>query len=226
MAPIVDFGVSADGAQVAFTTERTVFPLGSPAFVSAPAARVGMVELYDADLADETLTRVTQGYEGQPSEASTGTAGLTDSPSFSASGDLLAFSSEADNLVYGDGNKGSDAFVVERLQFPSLPTPQEISSAPPSPSLDPLWELGVTALSQRDGSVLLEVEVPGAGTLSAGAHSAMRVRSAGAARSSKARDSTQRTRSRAHDGRHPHRRDKDGAHERRRAPGAHVEAVP
>ena len=128
-----------------------------------------MVELYDADLADETLTRVTQGYEGQPAEVPAGTTSVTDSPSFSDSGDLLAFSSNADNLVYGDGNKAGDAFVVPRLQFAATPTPQDISSPPAGPALGPLWELGVTALSRRDGSVLLEVEAPGGGTLLASA---------------------------------------------------------
>ena len=43
---------------------RTVFPLGAPAFVSTQAAVPGLVELYDADLGNETLTRVTSGYEG------------------------------------------------------------------------------------------------------------------------------------------------------------------
>ena len=178
VAPIVDFGVSPDGTQVAFSTERTVFPLGSPAFVSAPAAQVGLVELYDADLADETLTRVTQGYEGQPAEVPPGTTSLTDSPSFSGDGDLLAFSSNADNLVYGDGNEASDAFVVPRLQFPPTPTPQDISSPPAGPALGSLWELGVTALSRRDGTVLLEVEAPGGGTLLASAQGVVQVAAA------------------------------------------------
>ncbi len=178
VAPIVDFGVSPDGTQVAFSTERTVFPLGSPAFVSAPAAQVGVVELYDADLADETLTRVTQGYEGQPAEVPPGTRSLTDSPSFSENGDLLAFSSNADNLVYGDGNKAGDAFVVPRLQFAATPTPQVISSPPAGPALGSLWALGVTALSRRDGSVLLEVEAPGGGTLLASAQGVVQVAAA------------------------------------------------
>ncbi len=97
-----------------------------------------MNELFDADLADRTLTRVTHGYQG-PDEASEhahtpvvagedpykeqpGDGAL--SPSFSTDGDILAFSSTASNLVFGDGNApplglrpagsvdGSDAFVV------------------------------------------------------------------------------------------------------------------
>ena len=62
---IVDYAVSADGTQVAFTTKRTQYPLGSPAFVSAPAAVPGMIELFDVNLANDTLTRVTHGFLGE-----------------------------------------------------------------------------------------------------------------------------------------------------------------
>ena len=174
-APINDFGVSADGSQVAFTTVRTVFPLGSPAYVSAPGASAGTAELYDVDFANDTLTRVTQGFAGEPSQAPAGVTGTTRSPAFSTDGNLLAFSSEADNLVYGDGNRASDAFVVQRVRFQATPTPQVISPAPPGPPLEPVWSLGVTTISRRDGTVLLEVQVPGAGALRAGAQSAVRV---------------------------------------------------
>ena len=181
-APIVDFGVSPDGSQIAFTTARTVFPLGSPSYVSEVGAAAGMVELYDADLANDTLTRVTRGFNGEPSEAPRGEPGTTVSPSLSGDGNELAFSSEADNLVYGDGNHASDAFIVPRMRFQVTPTPQLISPPPPGPSLGPIWSLGLTAFSRRDGSVVLEARVPGAGALRAGAQSAVRVRLAGKSR--------------------------------------------
>jgi hypothetical protein len=201
-ARIVDLGISPDGSQVAFTTMRTQFILGTPAYVSAPAAVPGMLELFDANLADGTLTRVTHGYEGGPSEAPHEEAtskedqyvevGLGDgalSPSFSENGERLAFSSTASNLVYGDGNTpplsqitaqksdGSDVFVVRRETFSSEPAPQVISSAPPGPPLSIPWSLGVTALSLPDGDVRLYVEAPGAGTLRAVASSSVAVRS-------------------------------------------------
>jgi hypothetical protein len=194
-APIVDLGVSPDGTEVAFTTMRTAFPLGSPAYVSAPAAVPGMLELFDVDLANDTLTRVTQGYAGGPSEQphpavepgrdpySIEAGALT--PSFADDGDALAFSSTASNLVYGDGNTppnetsttfdGSDTFVVSRTRFGATATPQEVSAAPGS-SLTLVWGLGVTARSRPDGSVLLYVQVPGAGTLRAGARGAVPIR--------------------------------------------------
>jgi hypothetical protein len=192
-APIVDLGISADGSKVAFTTKRTVFPLGSPAYVSAPAAVPGMVELFDIDLADDTLTRVTHGFEGGASEhphnpRPTGEDPYSQpadgalSPSYSSSGETLAFSSTAANLVFGDGNTpplgheskifdGSDAFVVARELFGSTPTGSYVSSAPPGPAITPTWRLGVTAFSRRDGSVVLDVMTPAAGTLKASAKS-------------------------------------------------------
>jgi dipeptidyl aminopeptidase/acylaminoacyl peptidase len=203
--PIVDFDISPDGSQVAFTTQRTQFPLGSPAYVSAPAAEAGMAELFDADLADDTLTRVTQSFEGGPSEhphisVATGRDIYPDgdgvlSPSFSDDGTKLAFSSTASNLVYGDGNTppadqrdgpfdGSDAFVVSRILFPATPTPQYVSSAP-EPSLTPVWNLGVTALSRANGSVLLYVQAPGVGTLHADARSAIVIQSPRAGRNAR-----------------------------------------
>jgi hypothetical protein len=170
--PVVDLGISPDGSQVAFSTRRTVFPLGSPAYVSAPASEAGSVEVYSADLSNDTLTRVTQGFAGEQSAPSGSVSG---SPSFSTDDTTLAFSSTAANLVYGDGNAphgesrngfdGSDAFVVRRKAL--IPTTPEtfISAAPDGPPLVAAWRVGVTARARRDGSVLLEVMLPGAGVL-------------------------------------------------------------
>ncbi len=196
-APIFDFGISPDGLQIAFATVRTRFPLGSPAFVSTPAGEPGMNELYDADLADDTLTRVTHGYQSpdeagehahnpapageDPYKAQPGDGAL--SPSFDDS-DTLAFSSTASNLVFGDGNApplelpqtgsfdGSDAFLVSRTIFAPTPTPNEASPMS-GPALEPGWNLGVTALSRPNGTVLLYVRAPGAGTVHAGARGAV-----------------------------------------------------
>ena len=178
-SPIVDLGVSPGGDQIALSSERTFFPLGSPTYVSPPAGAARAVELYDVDLEDDTLTRVTQGFEGGPSEGPTGRGhepSFTGSPSFTTDGNVLAFSSNSTNLVYGDGNKSSDAFVVDRRVFTSSSPVSEISPAPASPALAAAWTLQATAFSRRDGTVLLEVLVPGAGTLRAGAQGAVRVR--------------------------------------------------
>jgi len=197
-APIADFAISPDGRQVAFTTVRTQFLLDPPAYVSEPAPEPGLPELFDVDLGNGTLTRVTHGYLGGPSEQPHQTKLYEEdqygtspegfgalSPSFSADGDKLVFTSTADNLVYGDGNtptgeekpstapdNGSDAFLVERQVFDTLPAPQYVSPAP-EPAAAPAWQLGVTAVSRSNGSVLLYVQAPGPGSLRARAQSAV-----------------------------------------------------
>jgi hypothetical protein len=194
--PIEDLAIAPDGQQIAFTTKRTQFPLGSPAYVSAPAAAPGMLELFDVNLSDDTLTRVTEGFEGARSEhphepVATGEDPYLRaddgalSPSYSSDGDTLAFTSTASNLAFGDGNTpplgsdrfdGSDAFVVSRVVFAALPTPQSLSAEPPQPAITPAWRMGVTALTLPDGRVRLYATVPAAGTIGAAAKSALRVR--------------------------------------------------
>ena len=135
--PIAEFTISPDGTQIAFTTRRTQFPLSAPAFVSAPAPEPGLSELYDADLANSTLTRVTQGYEGGPSEqphvrrpqeedqyGSLRGAGAA-SPAFTGDGGELVFSSTASNLAFGDGNTPPAGGVIDK----SLPGRSRIPAA-------------------------------------------------------------------------------------------------
>jgi hypothetical protein len=185
---ISDVAISPDGSQVAFTTKRTVFPLGAPAFTSVPAAVPGLGELYDADLGNETLTRVTQGYEGGAPEHPEIELGNEDrydregdgalSPSFGANATELVFSSTASNLVFGDGNTpanagagaaagtdGADAFLVPRIVFSPEPTPQTISPPPANPVPVPPWKLSLSASSLADGEVQLRVQAPAAGAV-------------------------------------------------------------
>jgi Tol biopolymer transport system component len=195
-SPIVDLAISADGRQVAFTTKRTIFPLGAPGYVSPPDAVAGMAELFSADLADETLTRVTRSFQGgasahphatvpvgQDPYGAAGDGAL--SPSYSSDGEMLAFSSTADNLVFGDGNTpplgsggitfdGSDAFVVHRVVFSSSPPEAAISAAPALPELTQPWRLLAWAKSHRDGSVTLTLLLPGAGTIQVSARGHVR----------------------------------------------------
>ncbi len=218
-ADVWDLAISADGQQVAFTTRRTVFPLGTPAFVSSPAAVPGLVEMYEADLEDETLTRVTRGYEGGVPEHSELESAKEDryvkgsdgslSPSFDASGQMLAFSSTAANLVFGDGNSppngqgevdGADVFLVPRIVFSSEPTAQSISPAPANPSLAPPWRLLVTAASLANGVVQLKARVPGAGKLAASATSALPASSSRVHEKRKRKRTVAKASAPAHDG--------------------------
>jgi Tol biopolymer transport system component len=183
---LTDLSVSADGTQIGFTTRRTAFPLGSPSYVSVPQATAGMEEVYDVDLANDTLTRVTHGYESE-AQQSLPAGQLVEqmeaaSPSFSQDGNELAFSSAATNLVYGETNGADSAFVVSRKRFAAEVASQEVSPAPPNPTPQPDWRLNAFARSRRDGSVVLEVEVPGAGRLSASAAGPVPVRATSANR--------------------------------------------
>ncbi len=201
VAPIAAVAISPDGTQVAFTTQRTLFPLGSPAFISAPAAEPGELELFDADLADQTVTRVTQSIEGGPSEQShvelqpgedpyNGEQGAF-SPSFSTGGNELSFASTAANLVYDDGNAppavtevqkngrdGSNVYVVRRKTFGGEAPAQYVSPAPASPPLEPSWMLSASARSLSNGSVQLYVVAPGPGRLGIGAKSSVPIEAA------------------------------------------------
>jgi Tol biopolymer transport system component len=174
---IVDVGISPDGSQVAFTTERTEFPLGAISYVSPIAPEAGVAELFDADLADDTLTRVTHGYLGEavPSKQNEGAGEGAASPSFSGDGNKLSFASSADDLVYGDGNGASDVFLVDRDVFTNVLSQQTVSSPPAAPVTAPEWRLFVTATSEPSGAVALDVSVPGSGELNANASAPVRV---------------------------------------------------
>jgi hypothetical protein len=189
-ASIVDYAISADGTQVAFTTQRTQFPLGTFTYVSPVAAVPGMIELFDLDLDNDTITRITHGFEGEdvrseelpktekPGEDPYKHEEGAYAPSFSEAGNTLSFADTANNLVYGDGNDAPDVFVVHRLQPASSEVQQSISSAPPAPALLPPWKLGVTAKRLSDGSIRLDVVVPGAGRLSASASASVLIHGA------------------------------------------------
>ncbi len=218
---VADFEIAPDGQQVAFSTVRTRFVLGQPTLVSVVPGEIGIGELYDADLADGTLTRVTHGFagEGQQSQQPHPTGyqqggdpyneykpdelgALT--PDFSGNGDRLVFTSTAGNLTYGDGNSpetpvdccqpgdGSDVFAVNRIQFSDVPAAQLISPSP-SLSIAPAWLLGVSARSLGNGNVLLYVDSPGTGTVRAGAHGWVVVAPAHAARTARRKRSVHRT---------------------------------
>lgn len=173
-----DVAISPDGRRVAFATARNQFPLAPPNLISPPLAQLGLLELYRVDLDAGTLERVTVAPGGAPSLA----AGLLPqngagaaSPSFSADDSVLAFGSDASNLVAGDANGASDAFAVQDLSQTDVPAAIAISPAPPAFAARPLWRIAASAASLRDGRVQLAVVVPGAGTLRARASAVLRL---------------------------------------------------
>jgi hypothetical protein len=160
-APITDCAISPDGNRIAFTTVRQVFPLAPPTLVSPPPTTATDAELYQVDFTGETIERVTPG--GSAGSSLGGVSGAS-TPSYSADGRLLAFSSDAYNLVAGDANEGPDAFVVES----PLPAPIDesaISHRPAALVVKPLWRLTVTVASLPHGEVSVTAGVPGAGTI-------------------------------------------------------------
>ena len=194
---IIDFGISPDGTQVAFTTRRTQFALGSPAFVSATGGRARLSELFDVDLGNDTLTRVTHGYEGGASEQPhSETAG--EDPSTGTDGRravaLLLERRRAGRVLldcdqprlrrrqHAPATRAGSARRQRRVPrrrscLAPEPTPQYISPAPPNPVATPAVDARASrAASRRDGSVLLYVRCPGAGTLRARASAPCRVR--------------------------------------------------
>jgi hypothetical protein len=175
---IWDLAISPDGQRIAFATARQQFPLAPPNLITPRPAQLGLVELYLIDREGETLQRVTHGYGGigEASSAPTGAAqngAGADSPSFGAGGSRIAFASSASNLVRGDGNEASDAFVVEDGEASQGPGPGSISPGPPPISREQPWQLTLSAFSLPSGAVRLVAVVPAAGTVRARAKGAL-----------------------------------------------------
>jgi len=166
---LYSLAISPDGERLAFATARQRFPLAPPNLIGSPPGSLGLVELYMVDLEAETLQRVTHGAggAGEASLATTGTGqeGGAGFPSFGDGGHLIAFSSTASNLVEGDGNEASDAFVVEDLTTPPTAGGASISPPPPEPTQKPRWRLVLSAFSLPNGDVRLVATVPAAGAV-------------------------------------------------------------
>jgi Tol biopolymer transport system component len=172
---IFDLGISATGLRIGLATARQQFPLAPPNLASPPPASLGLVELYLIDRDGETLRRITHGVAGAATASSgAGSAQLSaqngdgaNSPSFDDDGRLIAFASSASNLVEGDGNDASDAFLVEDEQASRVPGAVEISPAPGAIRPRRRWPFTVSAFSLPSGAVQLVALVPGTGALRA-----------------------------------------------------------
>jgi hypothetical protein len=159
---IEDIAISADGTRIAFDTHRTSFALAPPTLISPPAPEVDYSYTYEANIASGTLQRVTNTYDGASLDGSSGLL------SFSEDGTSLAFASSASNLIFGDPTIGaSQVYVVDESPSPIEVASQSIGAPPvlAPPRID--WTLSATATAQRDGSVLIDAQVPGAGKLDA-----------------------------------------------------------
>ncbi len=127
--PVTDFEISPDGQQVAFSTVRTLFTLGWPTLISAPLPEIGIGELYNADLADGTITRVTHGFEGE------GEQSQQPHPASSQSGDPYKGLSEAQQYELGAFTPDFSGTATSSCSPPPRPTSSMATAiARPSPS--------------------------------------------------------------------------------------------
>jgi Tol biopolymer transport system component len=167
---IFDLAISPDGQRLAFATARQQFPLAPPNLVTPPPGQLGLSELYLIDREGQTLQRVTHGTGGlgEASLSPSVTNGINGdgvrSPAFGAGGDLIAFASNASNLVAGDGNEASDAFTVAAGKSDLTPSASQISAGPRRRAKRP-WRMTLSAFSLPHGGVRLVAIVPGRGTL-------------------------------------------------------------
>lgn len=159
---VADLAISPNGQLTAFNSRRVAFALAPPTLVSPPAPEAPYSYTYEANLAAGTLQRVTSTYDGAPPDGEPGQL------SFGADGRLIAFASSAGNLFYGDATPGvSQVLMTEELLSEEMPPPQSESTPPALPPVLPSWLLSATVVPERDGSVLIYAEVPGAGRLEA-----------------------------------------------------------
>jgi dipeptidyl aminopeptidase/acylaminoacyl peptidase len=163
---IAECAISPDGTRVAFATTRQRLAMAPYTLVTELPSAVGLMpELYELDLESDKIERATPGPEnGVSTWAGRTQPSGVGSISFGGGDRLIAFSSGADNLVGGDANERSDAFVVE--SFPPTPVgTSSISPRPPQSTIQPTWRMTANAYSRPDGSLQVVAQVPGAGTL-------------------------------------------------------------
>jgi Tol biopolymer transport system component len=190
---VANCAISPDGTRIAFATTRQRFTTPPYTLITElPPAVSRMAELYELNLEGNTIERATPGPGAGVSAARNGSLQGVNSISFGAADRLLAFASDADNLVLGDGNEHSDAFVVE--SFPPAPTGvSTISPRPPQLVIQPAWRMTANAYSSAGGGIRIVARVPGQGTLRVSARSQLggrlksRVVASGRARATEAR---------------------------------------
>jgi hypothetical protein len=173
--------ISPDGTRIAFTTQREQFPLAPPNFDETPLTQLGVAELYQIDLADEALVRVTHGLHDGPSLEGDGevtriTGSGASSASYSKDDLMLAFADTASNLVWGDLNGASDVFTVNYTPASEAVGSTSVGPAPAAQQPSPQWRLSVVPVTHTNGTATLEVLVPGAGRLAAAATAMVTVR--------------------------------------------------
>jgi Tol biopolymer transport system component len=164
-ASITSLAMSSDGSHIAFVSQRNAFVLAEPAPTGSFSATGQQSELYVIDLSTNTLERAVVGLEGDESNGS-----VSGNPTLTETGSTVAFVSSASNLIFGDANGFPDAFTAT-IQVPggTAALPAGVNTGPGGFSLTAASspELGVSVKRAKDGGVILLVETPGPGELTA-----------------------------------------------------------
>jgi Tol biopolymer transport system component len=164
-ASITSLALSSDGSHIAFVSQRNAFVLSEPDPVGKFSVEPQYNELDVIDLATNTLERAVVGLEGSEPNGST-----LANPTLTENGSTLAFVSQASNLVFGDANGFSDVFTAS-VQTPggTAAPPAGVNAGAGGFSLSAVAspELGVSVKRAKDGGVILLVETPGPGQLTA-----------------------------------------------------------
>lgn len=171
---ITEIALSPSGTEVAFTTSRIDFPLTPPALLTPSLSQPPSPQLYVANLSAGSLELASYGFEGEPANGTIAT------PSFTGSGETLAFASSASNLVYGAYDEGvqgipGNVFVLSQVSTPIVAAQSLVTPAPPAPVAPESWELLLDARSSANGSIELYATVPRAGRLQVTARAAVPV---------------------------------------------------
>jgi hypothetical protein len=170
--PLTAIAISPRADQVAFVTSRTQFPLSPPALIGPTLSSLSSPQLYLVDLSDGTFQLASLGFDGQPANVpSNGSVASVETPSFSNDGGPLAFASAATNLVFGAESDlfsfgipvGTEAFTISQLVPTRAPGVTSIGALPANATLQPEWRLSARARQNSDGSIRLDVRIPGGG---------------------------------------------------------------
>jgi hypothetical protein len=162
--PIDTVSITRNCRYVGITSSRVVFaggtldPLGT--FRNSSDSEEG----YVIDMTARTIDRVVTNANGGDADAS-----IVGPLSLSADASLVAFVSNADNLIFGDANGVADAFVAHRTPVNQQPPPSSTttSSTFTIKNNQPPPAISVTAKRRTDTSMTLSVRVPGAGGIAA-----------------------------------------------------------